>query len=389
MDRVPTRRQNADPTLQSHGPSAFPVLGAHVLGQYEIFEVNEGGFGYVLGLTDLRSGERIAAKIPKRDYERASTLEEFAKEVAIWVDLSPHENIVTARFVREVHGSPALFMDYVEGTVFRTLRELMRMGRPSLETTLDFGYQICLGMEAANRDREVVHMDLKPENLMIEKGKTIKITDFGLAHRVRVTNGAYERRYAGSWPYAAPERFADEPCDPRSDIYSLGVILYEMLTGTFPYPFQLADDPAEVYKQLRDFHAKDGMDKIANDLYHGGIPGMKGQIGDVVSTFLNPSRGERSRGFRTALSLMQQLGAKPAPPRAVDLTVAERLARVEGLQVIGEHSQALSTLNRLLMEEPENGALYLAAAKSLEATGDLKSAKNFRERALSILRSRP
>lgn len=360
-----------------------------LLEHYEIFEVNEGGFGYVLGLSDLRTGERIAAKIPKDHYTGASGVDEFTEEVAIWIDLPAHENIVTARFVREVHGFPALFMDYVEGTAFRTLRDLIRMGRPSLETTIDFGHQICLGMEAANRNRQVVHMDLKPENIMVEKGRTIRITDFGLAHRVRVVDGTYERKYAGSWPYVAPERFADEPCDPRSDIYSVGVILYEMLTGRFPYPFDLAEDPAQGFQQLRDFHAKEGMYSVSNDIYHRGIPGAKGQIGDIVSTFLHPSRGERARGFRGARSLLQELGAKSKPIGTVGLTMAQRLARAEGLQAIGEHSQALAILNRLLTEEPDNGALYLAAAKSLEATGDQRSAKNFRERTLALLRQRP
>jgi len=388
MDRVPTRKQNSSAASEYQKPGSVPVVGARVLDQYEIFEVNEGGFGYVLGLIDERTKERIAAKIPKQHDGRASSLTEFTKEVTIWVDLPPHTNIVTARFVREIHRFPALFMDFVDGPVFRTLRELLRMGRPSLETAVDYGYQICLGMEAANRDREVVHLDLKPENLMIEKGKTVKITDFGLAHRVRVTNGAYEKRYAGSWPYAAPERFADQPCDSRSDIYSLGVILYEMLSGAFPYPFELSDDPAEAYRQLRDFHANDGMDRVSNDLYNQGIPGVERQITDVVSTFVNPSRGERSRSFRQALSLMQQLGAKPGSEQALDLTVVERLARAEGLQAVGEHSTALSMLNRLLIEEPGNDALYLAAAKSLDAAGDSEAAQSFRERARAILRSR-
>jgi serine/threonine protein kinase len=387
MDRIPTRRQDFSTGSEILKQGSVPVVGERVLDRYEIFEVNEGGFGYVLGLTELRTRERIAAKIPKQCDGRVSSVEEFTKEVAFWVHLPPHTNIVTARFVREIHGSPALFMDYVDGPVFRTLRELLTMGRPSLETAIDYGYQICLGMEAANRKREVVHMDLKPENLMIEKGKTLKISDFGLAHRVRVTNGAYEKRYAGSWPYAAPERFADEPCDSRSDIYSLGVILYEMLTGAFPYPFVLSDDPAEAYRQLRDFHARDGMYRVSTDLYHQGIPGV-GRISDVISTFLNPSRAERSRNFRQALGLMQQLGAKPALAPTIGLTVAERFARAEGLQAVGEHSAALSILNRLLMEEPDNDNLYLAAAKSLDATGDFRAAKNFRERALAISRRR-
>lgn len=386
MDREVTRRQNVGAGSESQRPGVLPGLGARILDQYQIFEVNEGGFGYVLGLTDLQSGGKIAAKIPKDGY-RASSLDEFKQEVSIWVDLPPHPNIVTARFVREIQGCPALFMDYVEGTAFRTVRELMRVSRPSLETTLRLGYQTCLGMEAANRQREVVHMDLKPENLMVEKGETLKITDFGLAHRVKVTDGAYERKYAGSWPYAAPERFAGEACDSRSDLYSVGVILYEMLTGEYPYPFKLADDPAEVYRQLRDFHEKNGMDRVVDSMYQAGIPGTKGRISEVVSTFLHPSRGERSRGFQQAGELLRELGAEAAAMPSVGLTVAQRLARVEGLQAVGKHSQALSLLNRLLLEEPDNGALLLAAAKSLDATGDSKSAKNFRDRVRAILRS--
>jgi serine/threonine protein kinase len=338
-------------------------------------------------VTNVFSGERIAVKIPKRGAGYASNIEEFTKEVALWVDLAPHANIVTARFVKEIRGSPALFMDYVEGTTFRTLRELMRMGNPSTEAAIDFAYQIALGMEAANEAREVVHMDLKPENVMIEQATTPKITDFGLAHRVRVVNGQYEMRYAGSWPYAAPERFANKPCDPRSDLYSLGVILFEMLTGRYPYPFELSEDPAKSYEQLRAFHADDGMDAIVNDIYHNGVPGKKGQVGDVVSTFLHPSRGERTRGFRQARGLLQQLGGKSAAAPASDLSIAARLARAEGLQAVGEHSAALSLLNRLLREEPNNGALYLAAAKSLDAIGETGAAKNFRDRVRSILRS--
>jgi len=227
-------------------------------------------------------------------------------------------------------------------------------------------------------------MDLKPENLLVERGEIVKITDFGLAHRVRVTNGAYERRYAGSWPYAAPERFADEPCDPRSDIYSLGVILYEMLTGEFPYPFELADDPAEAYMQLRDFHAAGGMSRIISSLYYQGIHGANREIGEVLSIFLSPFRSERSPGFGHALRLMRRLGAKPRTIPVERLTLAEQLARAEGLQMVGRHSQALSIINRIIMEAPGNVAFYLAAVKSLEATGDTRSAKHFRERARSV-----
>ena len=134
--------------------------------------------------------------------------------------------------------------------------------------------------------------------------------------------------------------------------------------------------------------ARKGCIPSSNDIYHAGIPGVQGPICDIVSTFLHPSRGERSRGFRQARSLLQELGAKSKPISTVGLTVSQRLSRAEGLQAIGEHSQALAILNRLLTEEQDNGALYLAAAKSLEATGNQRSAKDFRQRALALLRQR-
>src|SRR5437016_663312 len=109
MDRVPTRRQDASRVKEPRNLSGFPVIGARVLDHYEIFEVNEGGFGYVVGVTDLSSGERIAIKIPKRGNGYTSSVEEFTKEVALWIDLAPHANIVTDSFVQEIHGYPVLF----------------------------------------------------------------------------------------------------------------------------------------------------------------------------------------------------------------------------------------------------------------------------------------
>jgi serine/threonine-protein kinase len=221
----------------------------------------------------------------------------------------------------------------------------------------------------------MVHLDLKPENLLIQDGTLLKITDFGLAHRVRLIGGNYERKYGGSWPYAAPERFEQQPCDTRSDMFSVGVILHEMLTGKFPYPFILVEDPALAYAQLAEFHAKNGMDSIADRLYYRGLSGLSSDVASILSTFLQRQRHERPNNFSSAVSLLHESGVCELPRPATALRVSERLERVAALQAVGERSAALAMLNQLLIGEPENRE-YLAAMDSLVATaqGDLARA---------------
>jgi serine/threonine protein kinase len=97
-------------------------------------------------------------------------------------------------------------------------------------------------MDAAVRNGEVAHLDLKPENLMIAADGTLKVTDFGSARHVQVVNGRYPGVSNGSWPYMAPEWFGDKPVDSRGDIYSCGVVLYEMLTGHLPFEIDYNGD---------------------------------------------------------------------------------------------------------------------------------------------------
>jgi serine/threonine protein kinase len=386
MNREPTRRQNVTSPPGGVDLSSVPLLGSRVADHYEVFEVNEGGFGWVLGVADIYSGERLAVKIPKQS-DQAESVDEFAAEVAIWVELDPHPNIVTARFVHAVRGGPGLFMDFVEGASFRSLRELLNIrSRLPEETAISFGHQICRGMKFANRDREVVHLDLKPENLLIEDGTLLKITDFGLAHRVRIVGGTYERRYAGSWPYSAPERFRKEPCDTRTDMFSVGIIFYEMLTGELPYPFALSSEPADAYAQLAEFHKKDGMEKIVDDLYHSGLPGLGSHTTELLSTCLHPTRAERPMHFRTAEALFAELAGKKPPKdkEEIECSPHDPLSRIGALQAVGDHAAALTMLNKLLVKEPGNGDYYLAAARSLAMTGQERVAEDFRRRARAL-----
>ena len=373
--RVPTRPQGADDGDASKLPGTRPRMGDLLLDRYQIFGLREGGFGMVLFVTDIESEAEYAVKTYKPELaEFLPSVEEFRSEVAFWLQLPPHPNIVGARFVRTDGNRPLLFLDYESGGSLRDL--LQQRGRLELEPALRFTHQICVGMEVVNRGVEVAHLDLKPENLLIASGDLIRVTDFGLSHRVRVLEGAYPRVESATWPYAAPERFAGEAGDSRTDIYSVGAILYEMLTAELPYPTD--------YESLRGFHRRQGLKSVSEELYYRGFPGPRGgELGRILSGCLCHYRESRVESFRELRQMLEHVF-----PELSDEGLAqehsEQRSPVDtalGLQAIGRHAAALEAFNVLLASSPRDGRLWIAAARSAWAEGMHRTALNCLNRA--------
>ncbi len=248
----------------------FADIGQKLLNRYEIFRIKQGGFGIVYLVTDLKTGQEYAVKTYKHEFAYLTVnIEQFLSEVNFWINLEPHPNIVKAHFVEVIDERPYLFLDYVDGGITTSLRDWIRQGQITKDQAVDFAYQLCLAMEFANQKTEIVHGDLKPENILIDKEGTLKVTDFGLAHRVQISNGRYPRLGMGSWPYASPERLKGEVEDARSDIYSFGVLFYEMLTGKLPYPFPLLDSAEKLEKQFFNFHAERVDASFCRQFYYG------------------------------------------------------------------------------------------------------------------------
>jgi serine/threonine protein phosphatase PrpC len=184
---------------------------------------------------DKATGEIVAIKTPSINFEDdAAYIEMFTREEWIgWLVSSPH-------VVKVLHADrPRRFLyivtEYFEG---QTLRQWMRdHPSPDLETVRRFVEQIAKGMRAFHR-KEILHRDLKPENILIDRNGMCKIIDFGsawVAGVEEVASAADGESFAGTVGYTAPEYFRREPPTTRSDIYSLGVIAYELLTGHLPY----------------------------------------------------------------------------------------------------------------------------------------------------------
>jgi serine/threonine-protein kinase len=192
-------------------------------GRYRIIERRgRGGMGEVYRADDLKLGQPVALKFLPADVDRdPAKLTQLHTEVRMARQVS-HPNVCRVYDIDEIEGSTFLSMEYVDGEDLASL--LRRVGRFPEDRALEIARQICAGLAAAH-ERHVVHRDLKPANVMLDATGKVRLTDFGLA------GTAGESLRAGTPAYMAPEQLAGGEVTPRSDIYALGLVLYEIFTG--------------------------------------------------------------------------------------------------------------------------------------------------------------
>jgi tRNA A-37 threonylcarbamoyl transferase component Bud32 len=192
-------------------------------GRYRIVgRLGRGGMGEVYRADDLKLGQPVALKFLPESVDRDPVrLTQLHTEVRLARQVS-HPNVCRVYDVGEYEGHTFLSMEYVDGEDLSTL--LRRIGRFPQDRAIELARQICAGLAAAH-DRGIVHRDLKPANIMLDGSGRIRITDFGLA------GASGETIRAGTPAYMAPEQLAGTEVTPRSDVYSLGLVLYELFTG--------------------------------------------------------------------------------------------------------------------------------------------------------------
>ena len=202
------------------------------------------GMASIFRARDLRTGDPVAIKVPHPEMERDPTLfGRFEREAAIGRDLD-HPGVMKV-FRDEEPSHLYMAMEWVEGRELRNL--LMQQGKLPAARAVDITIGICRALDYIH-SRGVVHRDLKPENIMIDDGDRIKLIDFGIAARAgarRLTFGSMSQ-IMGTPEYISPEQVNGKPGDAPSDVYALGVMLYEMLTGKTPFrgsnPFAIMND---------------------------------------------------------------------------------------------------------------------------------------------------
>lgn len=185
-----------------------------------------GGMGEVYRAEDLKLSQIVAIKfLPPSLSNDAGALARFHSEVRIARQVS-HPNVCRVFDIGDADGIPFLTMEYVDGEDLSSL--IRRIGRLSSDKAIEIARQVCAGLAAAH-ERGVIHRDLKPANLMLDSAGKIRITDFGLAALAAALDGTDVR--AGTPAYMAPEQLEGKEVTIKSDLYSLGLVLYEVLTG--------------------------------------------------------------------------------------------------------------------------------------------------------------
>jgi len=207
------------------------VAGTLLGGRYRVIGLlGRGGMGEVYRATDLTLGQAVALKfLPEAARSNQRVLERFHGEVRI-ARLVSHPNVCRVYDIGEVEGMPFLSMEYVDGEDLSSL--LLRIGRLPAAKALETARKLCAGLAAAH-DRGVIHRDLKPQNIMINRRGEVVIMDFGLAAIAHELSGPEARN--GTPAYMAPEQLKGSGVTTRSDIYALGLVLYELFTGKRPY----------------------------------------------------------------------------------------------------------------------------------------------------------
>jgi serine/threonine protein kinase/Tfp pilus assembly protein PilF len=214
--------------------------------RYEILEeLGKGGMGEVYKVKDTKLNEEMALKVLKPEIAAdKGTIERFKNELKLARKIA-HRNVCKMYDLNEEKEIPYITMEYVKGEDLKSL--IKTKGKLSIDEATKIAQQVCSGLAEAH-DLGIVHRDLKPQNIMIDKKDTAKIMDFGIARSMEAPGVTQTGMIVGTPDYMSPEQVEGKEVDQRSDLYALGVILFEMTTGRLPFEGETAISVALKHK---------------------------------------------------------------------------------------------------------------------------------------------
>src|SRR6266496_4263329 len=292
------------------------LLVGRTIGHYKISKrIGTGGMGDVYLAIDMTAGRKAALKLlPERFTGDAERLKRFQQEAHALVGLN-HPNILTIYEIGEDHSTHYIASELIEG---ETLRQRLVRGRMELREAVDVAIQVASALAAAH-ETGIVHRDIKPENIMLRPDGYVKVLDFGIAklaeQEVPVTISTDEAMLLvetnlgsilGTVRYMSPEQAYGAPVDKRTDIWSLGVVLYEMVTGHAPF---IGDTPARSATALQA-----GPGEVMTSILEKEPPPLTSyithtpaELQQIISKTLRKEREERYQSAHELLEALQSL----------------------------------------------------------------------------------
>ena len=262
------------------------------IGKYIIREIlGQGGWSIVYKGVHETLNFPVAVKMLKHNMAMDPDFQEKFRNEAKTIARLNHPNIVKVYDIEELYRTVFIVMEYLEGYTLEYLME--HMPKPSLAGMVDIILRICTGLEYAHK-QGIVHQDLKPANIFMHSDGQVKIVDFGLA----CPQGNIDFDLPGTIFYMAPEQIEGTPVDERTDIYSLGIMVYEMLTGKRPFP---EDDLGK----LMDFHlTEDAPDPRSI------VPDLPDELHSIIMKSIRKDPSNRYRSVSDILAELQPLADK-------------------------------------------------------------------------------
>lgn len=261
---VTSRSQDSD---ESHQPALYPnvgtigghmssLLGITLSGRYRLEErIGAGGMSTVYRATDETLQRAVAVKVMNREVaDDSDQLERFRREARAVAQLS-HPNIVGVIDAGDDGGRPYIVFEFIEGETLK--QRIRRLGQLPIPEAVAYAIEVARALGAAHA-RHIVHRDVKPQNVLIDEEGKAKVTDFGIARSLEEEGLTDDGRVVGTTDYVSPEQALGQPVTGQSDLYSLGIVLYEMLAGELPYSgeTQVAVAMKHVREPLPDIREK-------------------------------------------------------------------------------------------------------------------------------------
>src|SRR5215813_14924817 len=219
------------PSEQEETPTLEP--GTVLAGRYQIVDLlGVGGMGAVYRAFDRQLTRIVALKTILPEMASTPTALKRLKQEVLLAQSIVHKNVVRIFDIGEDEGTKFITMDFIEGADLKTL--ITQRGKLPATEAAEIIRQVCQGLETAHA-AGVVHRDLKPQNIMIEKDGHIVVMDFGIAQSGQSVGVTQTGAFLGTPDYMSPEQAQTESVDARSDIFSLGLIFFELLAGTLPF----------------------------------------------------------------------------------------------------------------------------------------------------------